>query len=365
MAKFKGRVGLVQRVLPRYRADFFDLLAWQCQGGLGVFAGGPRPGEHIPQAKDLHRAQWIRAQNIHILSGRLYLCWQAGLQDWLKAWNPDVLIVEANPRYLSTAGAIRWMKERGRPVIGWGLGAPKTNGALAGLRQARRKAFVRQFDGLIAYSQQGAREYAALGFPKNKIFVAPNAVAPRPELPPKRKPIRGRATALFVGRLQARKRVDALLRACAQLPQNLQPKLMIVGDGSERKNLEAVASNQYPQAEFRGALFGADLEQAFNEADIFVLPGTGGLAVQQAMAHALPVIVAQGDGSQHDLVGPENGWPVPPGDDEALRSALAGALRDAVRLRKMGAASFRKVQESFNLENMVARFIEAIQEVGG
>ena len=42
----------------------------------------------------------------------------------------------------------------------------------------------------------------------------------------------------------------------------------------------------------------------FAGADLFVLPGTGGLAVQEAMSYALPVIVAKGDGTQEDLVRP-------------------------------------------------------------
>ena len=40
--RFPGRLGLQQRVLPAYRAPFFDLLAGACQGGLSVFAGEAR-----------------------------------------------------------------------------------------------------------------------------------------------------------------------------------------------------------------------------------------------------------------------------------------------------------------------------------
>ena len=36
---FPYRLGLQQRVLPRYRADFFDDLALACAVGLSVFAG--------------------------------------------------------------------------------------------------------------------------------------------------------------------------------------------------------------------------------------------------------------------------------------------------------------------------------------
>ena len=38
MKRYKGRLGIIQRVLPNYRALFFDLLAEQVEGGLSLFA---------------------------------------------------------------------------------------------------------------------------------------------------------------------------------------------------------------------------------------------------------------------------------------------------------------------------------------
>jgi hypothetical protein len=85
------------------------------------------------------------------------------LLDWLEAWQPDVLIVEANPRYRSTPAAVRWMHARRRPVLGWGLGAPPITGPLAAWRERSRRKFLLALDGLIAYSQRGADEYRRLG----------------------------------------------------------------------------------------------------------------------------------------------------------------------------------------------------------
>ena len=42
-------MGVIQRVLPAYRAAFFDALAAECAGGLSVFAGQPRPEEMIEE----------------------------------------------------------------------------------------------------------------------------------------------------------------------------------------------------------------------------------------------------------------------------------------------------------------------------
>jgi glycosyltransferase involved in cell wall biosynthesis len=358
MKHFPGKLALQQRVLPNYRAPFFDLLASACDGGMSLFTGLPRPVEGITVAKELRNAKHVLGNNIHLFRGNFYLCYQQGLMDWLKEWNPDALIMEANPRYLSTSSAVKWMHQHSKPVVGWGLGSPP----ISGFRKQRRLSFISQFDAMLTYSQRGADEYAMLGFPREKIFVAYNSVAMPPSSPLPERPstFNLRPNILFVGRLQARKRLDSLLRACAQM--ELKPRLVIIGDGPERKALESLAREIYPSAEFVGSKHGVELKPYFEEADLFVLPGTGGLAVQEAMSYGLPVIVAQGDGTQDDLVRKENGWQIPPAsrDFDALVSTMQDALSDVARLRKMGEESYRIVKEEINIEQMVETFVSAL-----
>jgi glycosyltransferase involved in cell wall biosynthesis len=363
MIRYPGKLALQQRVLTPYRAAFFDALATACDGGLSIFAGLPRHEESIATTEALNIARFTLARNLHLLRGPFYLCFQRGLLNWLADWNPGALIVEANPRYLSTPAAVRWMKQHGRPVLGWGLGAPPLTGPLSSLRKTRRASFLHQFDGLFTYSCRGAAEYAALGFPTDKIFVAPNAASPRPMSPlPRRSPtFDGKPSVLFVGRLQARKRIDNLLLACATLSGDLQPHLVIVGDGPERTNLESLARKIYPYAEFPGAKHGPELASYFSAADLFVLPGTGGLAVQEAMSYGLPVIMGQGDGTNDDLVRPTNGWQL--SCPETLTHVLQEALSDVSRLRAMGAESYRIVSEEINLERMVEVFVGAVKQI--
>lgn len=363
MESFTVKVGLIQRVLPEYRVPFFNSLGRACRGGLSMFAGSPKPDEMIKPVDRLEDAQLTYGKNLHLFSGKAYLCLQFGLMDWLRDWDPEVLIVEANPRYLRTPTAIRWMRHRRRPVIGWGLGSSPVQGTFAGMRAARRRHFIQQFDALITYSQTGASGYADLGFPQDRIFVAPNAVTPPPDdpLPTRMEPSRiKKSSVLFVGRLQARKRVDNLIRACAQLPESLQPRLTIVGDGPALEGLKTLAKDIYPGTIFTGARYGNALADDFRAADLFVLPGTGGLAIQQAMSYGLPVITAEADGTQADLVRPENGWQVPPNDLSALTSILETALSDLTQLRVMGAESYRIVCEEINLDRMVAVFVQAL-----
>jgi len=355
---FPGRLGLQQRVLPDYRAPFFDRLAQHCRGGLSVFAGEPWPGEGIRPAARLETAQRWPARNLRLGAGPIALYRQLDIQAWLQEWNPAALILEANPRYLSNRAALRWMHARRRQVIGWGLGAP----ALRWPWRAMRRAFLLRFDALIAYSSLGAEQYRQLGFPPDRVLIAPNAASgPPPPLSPRPVKSEEPLRILFVGRLQKRKRVDLLLQACGALAAPLQ--LQIVGDGPARIALERLARQVFPRAAFLGERRGNELEALFRESDLFVLPGTGGLAVQQAMAHGLPVVVAEADGTQRELVRPENGWLVAPGDLTGLIEALQAALADRSRLRRMGEVSHHIAAHEVNIEVMVQVFLQALAAV--
>ena len=111
IGKFRGRLGLQQRVLPSYRAPFFEMLAQSCES-MSLFAGMPRPIEGITSATGLRNAQYVPAKNLHLFSGPFYLCYQQGFVDWLDKTNPDALIVEANPRYLATPSAVAVLVSR-------------------------------------------------------------------------------------------------------------------------------------------------------------------------------------------------------------------------------------------------------------
>ncbi len=362
MSHIPARVGLQQRVLPEYRAAFFDELAINCLQGLSVFSGNPRSDEAIETAQRLSIAHYNPAVNLHFFRGRAYVYFQQGLLTWLRRWQPQVLVVETNPRNLSNGLAVNWMHIHRRPVVGWGLGVPRGNSFSTAVQQNTLK----QLDAVIAYSHLAAQQYIDAGFRPDQVFVAANAVTKRPASPPIERPDffqDGKPTLLFVGRLQARKRVDVLLQALAALPAPEQPRLIIVGDGPDRSRLEQLAWNVYPKAVFAGARHGADLEPYYACADLFILPGTGGLAVQQAMAHTLPVIVGEADGTQSELVRNENGWVLPDANTQSLARVIQQALSDVPRLREMGRESYRIVSEEINLEAMVETFTRALCSV--
>lgn len=365
--RLPGPTGLQQRVLPAYRAPFFDALAAALPGGLGVFAGEPYAGESILQAEALRVARWTRATNRTVGAGRARMLWQSGWRQWLERENPQAVVLEANPRYLSNLFILRAMRGTGKQVLGWSLGPIAANG----INGAILRSFYPAFSAMIVYSRSGAEAFRQVGLAPERIFVAPNAVestvaerllrAPegraqaRAELTPDEKPV-----VLFVGRLQQRKRVDLLIRACARA--SVPCRLVIVGDGPDRARLEQIAGGILPAARFTGDVRGDALGKIFLAADLFVMPGTGGLALQEALLYGKPVAVAEADGSQADLVRPgENGWILPPGEEDALVAVLREALGNPIRLNSMGEASRRIVRETATMEKMVAGFVQALQ----
>ena len=81
------------------------------------------------------------------------------------------------------------------------------------------------------------------------------------------------------------------------------------------------------------------------------------------MAHALPVIVGEADGTQGELVREENGWMLQDNDPQTLARIIKEALSDVERLRQKGLASYRIVAEEVNLEAMVTTFTAAVESV--
>ena len=375
MSNFPVKVGIQQRVLPGYRVPFFDRLALELSDGLEVFAGEPRPEEHIAVSDRLETATHVKARNIHLGRGGLYFCWQRGIRGWLKKSDPGALIVAADPRILSSYVAIRYMRSRGRPVIGWGLGTLNESSARAGksVLSRLRSRFYRSFDAVIAYSTKAAEDYRRAGVPDERIFIAHNAVStesadaartrflPGGEEVHKWRSDHGLSgpTLICVGRLISAKRLDLLIEACAAIGEGCE--LLIVGDGPERANLERLASECFPSTQFLGHQEGDALSIAFAASDVFALPGTGGLAIYEAMAHGKPVIVGQGDGTEADLVREgRNGQLVRPNDLRALTEAIRAYVDDPELIVSAGRESRIIVEEEVSIGRMVATFVRAL-----
>ncbi|MEO6082005.1 MAG: glycosyltransferase, partial [Umezawaea sp.] len=167
-------------------------------------------------------------------------------------------------------------------------------------------------------------------------------------------------TFLFVGRLEQEKNLDELLRAFALVPAAARARLEVVGMGSLRARLEALADELgiASAVTFAGAVSEDDLLAAYGRADVFVMPGTAelqSLATLEAMAAGRPVVAADAMALPHLVRDGENGYLYPPGDAAALAARLTGLATDPGRRREFGAAS-RRIAERHSLSATVDAF---------
>lgn len=103
------------------------------------------------------------------------------------------------------------------------------------------------------------------------------------------------------------------------------------------------------QTQFRhlGALSHADLAAVYHAASVFALPSIEeglSLAVLEAMASGLPVIVTPNTGAGDIITDGQEGIFVPPRNSESLHRALLELYEDDARRRSMGEAGARTVQ---------------------
>ena len=179
---------------------------------------------------------------------------------------------------------------------------------------------------------------------------------------------------LFVGRLVERKGVAYLIRALARLPLDVDARLVIVGDGSERPVLEEVARREGvgDRVEFWGKVPHASLEVAYGSADVFVLPSvvdsrgdTEGLGVVllEAMSYRMPVIATAVGGITDIVHDGRTGILVPPNDAEAIAEAIQRLARDPAGARALGEAGYQHLRERFGWDGIVERWLRVYSDV--
>jgi glycogen(starch) synthase len=142
----------------------------------------------------------------------------------------------------------------------------------------------------------------------------------------------GRPRVLFVGRLAPQKGVHTLV-AAAGLLEDPSVRVLLVGDGPERKALEREAEriDAGDRVRFLGFFAHERLPAAMAHADVLVLPSVYeelGTVLLEAMWAGLPIVASRTGGIPDVIEDGVNGLLVPPGDPEALARAIDRLLAD-------------------------------------
>jgi glycosyltransferase involved in cell wall biosynthesis len=161
---------------------------------------------------------------------------------------------------------------------------------------------------------------------------------------------RPRPLLVAVGRLKAPKDFVTLVRAFALLPPEAFEAL-IVGEGPDRRTLEAELRRLGLEDRVRLAGERHDVPVLLAGADIFVLSSVSeGLPVSvlEAMAAELPVVASRVGGLPELVVEGETGLLVSPGDSVELAAALERLVADRDLRRRLGAAGRAYAEAHFD-----------------
>ncbi len=357
-----SRVIIIQRLVPHYRIPVFAQLhrelGWEVVTSDRPVANGlklARPEDHA----------WLHPVPIRMSRNNFYRAY-VPLGRIIRTFKPAALVAEFSLQLSSS-----WQLALGPkrvPFAFWSQGWNLERGFdfwRDRLVQKTRLMLQQRADAQLCYSDQGAaylRSQLPSGMP---ICVAHNTIEidQHDGAPSGRKP---GYQLLYVGRLNADKRVDVLIEAFVRLKQRgLVERLVIVGDGPEREVLRRQAG-AIDGITLTGAIYDeAKLAGFFAASDLFVVPGSAGLSVNHALAYALPVLLFDDAGAmrhhpEHStVINSVSGYRIPGAGAEALAQGIAAAFSGPTSPKVQLSENIRAlVADTISLDRMIMGFRE-------
>jgi len=368
------RVAILQRVCTGYRKGLFQKISENENITLRVFIGDDIPNSKVKSTQDLTGIDVVKLPTKFIQVGRRIFVSHINLQQALNEFEPDVIICEGESNLLSYLKAIiyKWQHPAVK-LIHWSLGGlPGEKIDPQSIKAKVKSLLHKPFDCFIAYSSYGKTVLKKLGRSAEHIVVATNVsdtdyhlerssqLKLTTEEAREQLGLPDRYTALYVGAIDDNKRLGILVKAAEKLDR-LQFNVVIVGDGEYLQEIKKeVESNNINNVYLPGRV-SAELATYYRAADVFVLPGRGGMVISEAMAYGLPVIVFQADGTEYDLVeNNKTGVLLKTGSVDELAESINKLSQDTQHAKEMGQKAQQQVREQYNRAAMVSNIISAI-----
>jgi len=281
----------------------------------------------------------------------------------IRVIRPDIVLNAAHSGNVShwQISAIKHRQEF--KLVSWLCGYEFHPGRLKDFLLGR---FIPRYDYHLAY-HSNARDYAmSHGARADQVTVMHNtineekiATLPKAEaralVVGKHPEIGDRKIILFVGAVLAEKRIEVILQALDRM-QRKDAVLVLVGDGEHLPVIRQLCAG-------RGdvVLTGSIVEGVgpyFDAAELYVLPGTGGLGINEAMAHRLPIVSGFADGSADDLVvDGDNGFRLRESTPQELAEKMAVILDDPALAHRMGERSREMITGKFAFREFINRIV--------
>ncbi|MBW2065059.1 MAG: glycosyltransferase family 4 protein [Deltaproteobacteria bacterium] len=145
--------------------------------------------------------------------------------------------------------------------------------------------------------------------------------------------------------------IRLVIESCSRLfRQGLRFKLVIAGDGKERRRLETLARKHLPgRALFLGKVNPGEMRRFYSGGDLFVFPGIQeslGVVYLEAQSCRLPVVALSAWGASEAVIHGETGLLSHPDQMDRFTDSIALLLRDRGLRARMGISAERHVRKN-------------------
>jgi glycosyltransferase involved in cell wall biosynthesis len=187
----------------------------------------------------------------------------------------------------------------------------------------------------------GIADWARSFVRSEAVHVIPNPVSHHFSTNGGREPKREGHRVIAIGRLEAQKGFDMLLKAFAQSAQQHPGwTLKIIGDGSRREQLQALAAALQIGDRVIWERAVKEPEKELNRSDLFVLSSRYEglpLVLLEAMACGLPVVSFDCPSGPREVINDgEDGILVPPNEIEALAGSMSRLMSSEDERKRLG-----------------------------
>jgi glycosyltransferase involved in cell wall biosynthesis len=329
----------------------------KCATEVGAFLNTKAPNDEV-----VVRA---RGQNLEAMTfdcrGRMDPRTVRTIRDHIVSQHIDLVHTHDNKSNIYGYLAARWA---GRPVFAtchlWSS-------------STRRERFygdfdrlvLKPFDGIVAVSPPIGELLRSSGIAQRKVAVIANGIdfssLLKVEDATSGREFGSGPTIGIVGRLAKQKGHEFLFAAAPGILQKFpQARFVIVGEGPDRKPLEALAQELGITGSVHFAGYRDDMTTVYADLDLVVMPSLDeGLPITllEAMAAKRPVIASAVGAVPEVIQLGQSGWLVDPGNVSELEQTMLSVLNDGC-LRKRVGANARQSVARFSSEQMARNYLD-------
>lgn len=372
-------IWIVNRYLAHYRLPVLDRLAQRLkQRGYTlrfVFDPDLVMGPADPERP--YCDPFVRVENYGKFG--FECCRMLGLLEGIRLRRPAAVIVEGTPRIITNLRVPAATHAAGGVSLLWSKGHTEEGTPRGYLTDVVRSKFAKMFDGVICYGEAGRRDLERIGVPSETITVARNTIDTDrifsdidnrdiAALQFKRaNGLEGRRIVLYAGTMYPKKRHLDLVEAWPAIhAANPDAVLVMVGGGPMFDTVKArVAEVGGDAVRMLGPVAEGEDYRWIGAADVSVMCGGLGLAIQQTLAFGRPMVVADEPGVDGEVVRHgETGWRYPRGDVSALANVVNAVLADSASSAVIARRGQNLVRDEVNVEAMVKSLLNALERTG-